>query len=193
MRYFDLQHSVQFSTTLEIGRCKKCGVRYISVFKPTPHAMPIAIESPNQPEVIRLIDELDAYQKPLYPAESHHGIDIAALAQANVIFAVVRAEDGSAIACGAVVVMPEYGELKRMFVRPEYRGQAIAKNLLAFLEAEAGRQGCKALMLETGVKQTEALGLYERAGYLRRGPFADYIDDPLSVFMHKTVMHERTA
>ena len=50
----------------------------------------IALESPDQPEVIALIDELDAYQKPLYPPESHHGIDLAALSRTNVLFAVAR-------------------------------------------------------------------------------------------------------
>ena len=41
-----------------------------------PVAMQIAFESPRQPDVVALIEELDAYQRPLYPAESHHGIDI---------------------------------------------------------------------------------------------------------------------
>jgi len=41
------------------------------------------------------------------------------------------------------------------------------------------------MMLETGISQPEALGLYERSGYVRRGPYGDYPDDPLSVFMHK--------
>jgi len=50
--------------------------------------MRIAIERPDQAEVVGLIDELDAYQAPLYPAESHHGIDIAALLRPEVIFAV---------------------------------------------------------------------------------------------------------
>lgn len=40
--------------------------------------MHIALERPDQPEVVRLIDEFDAYQQPLYPAESHRGIDIEA-------------------------------------------------------------------------------------------------------------------
>jgi putative acetyltransferase len=40
-------------------------------------------------------------------------------------------------------------------------------------------------MLETGIRQPEALGLYEQAGYKRRGPFGDYAEDPLSVFMQK--------
>src|SRR6185295_7944243 len=43
-----------------------------------PTTMNVAFETPDQPEVARLIDELDAYQKPLYPPESHHGIDMAA-------------------------------------------------------------------------------------------------------------------
>ena len=149
--------------------------------------MRIALERPDRPDVVNLVDELDAYQKPLYPPESHHGIDIEALGQPGVLFAVVRSAEGAAIGCGAVVLGPAYGELKRMFVRPQHRGQGVARALLAFLEASAIAKGCTRLMLETGVSQPEALGLYERAGYVRRGPFGDYVDDPLSVFMQKHV------
>ncbi|MGI9311875.1 MAG: hypothetical protein ACR2P7_10210, partial [bacterium] len=42
-----------------------------------------------------------------------------------------------------------------------------------------------ALRLETGVHQAAAIGLYARLGFIRRGPFGDYADDPLSVFMEK--------
>ena len=66
--------------------------------------MRIAIESPDQPEIIRLIEELDDYQKPMYPPESHHGIDIPALTRDNVLFAVIREDAATAIGCGAVVV-----------------------------------------------------------------------------------------
>jgi putative acetyltransferase len=149
--------------------------------------MHIALERPDQPEVVSLVEELDAYQKPLYPPESHHGIDIESLGQPNVLFAVVRNTEGRAVGCGAVVMSTEYGELKRMFVRPQHRGQGIAKALLAFLEAEAIAKGCTLLMLETGVSQPKALGLYERAGYVRCGPFGSYTNDPFSVFMHKQV------
>jgi putative acetyltransferase len=99
--------------------------------------MLIAIENPDQPDVIQLIDDLDAYQKPLYPPESHYGIDIAALSAANVLFAVARDEQGTAVGCAAIVMEPSFGELKRMYVRPENRGQGIADKLLAFLEGEA--------------------------------------------------------
>lgn len=147
--------------------------------------MNIALESPRQAEVIRLIDELDAYQKPLYPPESHHGIDIDALSQPNVLFAVVRDQQGTAVGCGAMVLQPEFGEIKRMFVRPANRGGGIAMRLLATLEKEAKGRACPRFVLETGVSQPEALALYARAGYAKCGPFGDYADDPLSVFMQK--------
>jgi putative acetyltransferase len=149
--------------------------------------MNIALEHPDQPEVIGLIAELDAYQGGLYPAESNHGIALDALAQKNVLFAVARNESGQGVGCGAVVLQPAHGEIKRMFVSPAQRGRGIAKALLAFLEAEAGRTGCELFMLETGTRQPEALALYDRAGYARRGPFANYTNDPLSVFMQKQI------
>lgn len=149
--------------------------------------MRIALESPNQPDVIALIDDLDAYQKPLYPPESHHGIDIAALSAPNVLFAVARNGEGQAVGCGAIVVGAEFGELKRMFVRPENRGQGIAIKVLNFLEGEAAAKGCAMFMLETGPSQPEAISLYARAGYQPRGPFGDYGPDPFSVFMQKPV------
>ena len=99
--------------------------------------MHIALESPDQPEVIALIAELDAYQESLYPPESRHPLDIAALTQPNVVFAVARDAAGCAVGCGALVLSPGFGELKRMYVHPQYRGQGIAANLLARLEAEA--------------------------------------------------------
>jgi len=145
----------------------------------------IRIERADQPDAIALIDELDAYQKPLYPPESFHGIDLDALAQPNVVFAVARTVEGKAVACGAVVVEAGRGELKRMFVKPVYRSRGIAQAMLSFLEGEAMHRGAMLMRLETGVSQPEALRFYERAGYARRGPFANYWDDPLSVFMEK--------
>lgn len=146
----------------------------------------IALERPDQPEVVALIDELDAFQKPLYPPESHHGIPIDALMQPHVLFAVAR-EEGEAIGCGAVVLGDGFGELKRMFVRPSLRGRGVAQGLLAFLESSARERGFALMRLETGVSQPEALRLYERAGYARRGPFGHYGPDPLSVFMEKSL------
>jgi putative acetyltransferase len=149
--------------------------------------MRISFESANQPEVLDLIAELDAYQAALYPPESNHGIDIEALSRPNVLFAVARNTEGHAVGCGAIVLQSTFGELKRMFVAPQHRGQGIAKAVLVFLEAEALVRGCTLLRLETGISQPEALGLYARSGYARRGPFEGYANDPLSVFMERQI------
>ncbi|HSW09027.1 GNAT family N-acetyltransferase [Aquabacterium sp.] len=149
--------------------------------------MRLALESPDQPDVIALIDALDAYQKPLYPPESHHGIDIAALSRPGVLFAVARSDAGQALGCGAIVIGPDFGEIKRMFVQPAERGQGLSKALMSFLEVQALERGCRLFMLETGPLQAEALGLYERMGYRRCGPFGSYGEDPHSVFMVKPV------
>jgi putative acetyltransferase len=149
--------------------------------------MTIALESPDQPDVIALIADLDAYQDTLYPPESRHLLDLASLKQPNVLFAVARDASGQAIGCGAIVLGPEFGELKRMYVAPRGRGQGVAKKLVALLEARAVDSGCKLLKLETGPYQPEALALYGSVGYERRGPYGDYTDDPLSVFMQKHI------
>lgn len=155
--------------------------------------MQISLESPAQPDVIQLIDDLDAYQKPLYPPECHYGIDIAALSAPNVLFAVARDGEGTAIGCGAIVMEPGFGELKRMYVRPENRGQGVAAKVLGFLEGEAAVRGCAVFRLETGISQPEALSFYARSGYERRGPFGGYPDDPFSVFMQKETARPKNS
>jgi putative acetyltransferase len=149
--------------------------------------MHITLESPDQPEVIQLIAELDAYQDTLYPPESRHSLDLASLKQPHVVFAVARNAGGQAIGCGAIVINPAYGELKRMYVDPQSRGAGAARKILALLESTAQSRGCKLIKLETGPSQPEALRLYASCGYERRGPFGDYTDDPLSVFMQKSI------
>ena len=147
----------------------------------------VGIESPGSADAARLIDELDAYQKPLYPPESHHGIDVRALMQPAVVFAVARTEQGVAIGCGAVVMNGDWAELKRMYVVPQSRGAGVAQAILGFLEERAIEQGAVLARLETGNLQPEALRFYERAGYARRGPFGGYGPDPSSVFMEKAL------
>ncbi|OZI56653.1 GNAT family N-acetyltransferase [Bordetella genomosp. 4] len=149
--------------------------------------MNISLESPNQPGVLKLIEDLDAFQIPLYPAESHHGVDIATLSQPNVLFAVVRDENNIPIACGAILLTANYGELKRFYAVPSHRGKGIAQELLSFLEEQAGIKGCTNFVLETGNLQPAALAFYARCGYERCEPFGEYVDDPNSIFMHKMV------
>lgn len=147
----------------------------------------INVESPDQTDVLALIAELDAYQHSLYPAESVYALDLTAVSAQHLICAVARDAEQRAIACGAVVLAPEYGEIKRMYVHPEQRGKGLAKRLLNLLEASARQAGRREIKLETGPRQTEALRLYALAGYKVCGRFGDYPDDPLSVFMCKTL------
>ncbi|MFG6490347.1 GNAT family N-acetyltransferase [Roseateles sp. BYS78W] len=149
--------------------------------------MQIARETPDQPDVIALIAELDAYQDSLYPPESRHALDLTSLKQDNVLFYVARNDARVALGCGAVVLGDTYGEIKRMYVSPASRGQGVARRLLQVLEAAAAAAGCRLLTLETGPYQPEALGLYAALGFERCGPFGGYADDPLSVFMQKAI------
>lgn len=149
--------------------------------------MNICSESPDQPDVIALIADLDAYQDALYPPESRHALDLGSLKQGNVRFVVARDAEGRAVGCGAVVLGDAYGEIKRMYVSPRSRGQGVARRLLQALELAALDSGCRLLTLESGPHQPEALGLYAALGFERRGPYGDYADDPLSVFMQKAI------
>ena len=149
--------------------------------------MLVTLESPDQPEVIALIAALDAYQDTLYPPEARYALDLAALKQPNVAFAVARDAGHQAVGCAAVVVDGTQGELKRMYLRPAARGQGLAQQLLRVLEAAAASKGCRQLCLETGPYQAEALAFYARQGFVRRGPFGSYPDHPLSVFMVKAL------
>lgn len=145
----------------------------------------LAWERADQPEVVALVEALDAWQRPLYPPESHHGLDIAALSQPQVLFCVAREPGGEAVGIGAVVLAPGEGEIKRMFVPAAWRGRGVARRVLTWLEQGARERGCEVLRLETGVLQHEAIRLYERSGYRRRPPFGTYVEDPHSLFMEK--------
>jgi putative acetyltransferase len=149
--------------------------------------MNITSESPDQHDVIALIAELDAYQDTLYPPESRHSLDLESLKRPNVLFFVARDDERQAIGCGAVVINPAFGEIKRMYVSSNCRGQGVARGLLRALESASAASGCKLLKLETGPFQPEALGLYDSLGYARCGPYGGYANDPLSVFMQKSL------
>ncbi len=147
----------------------------------------LAIEDPDQPALRALLAAADALYATLYPAERNYLLDVASLQAPGVAFYVARL-DGRAIGYGALV--PQDGssaELKRMYVDPQVRGRGIGKRILGALEAHARVAGVRVLRLETGIRQPEALGLYRAAGFVVRGAFGDYADDPISVFMEKAL------
>ncbi|HEY0512950.1 MAG TPA: GNAT family N-acetyltransferase [Thermoanaerobaculia bacterium] len=140
----------------------------------------ITRERPDTPDAIRLITELETHLEAHYPAESRHGFSVERLLAEDVAFFLLRT-DGTPAGCGGIKwVGSEYGEIKRMYVRPEFRGSGLAKLMLAHLEAHARAHPVTLLRLETGIHQREAIGLYERSGFYRIPPFGPYTDDPLS-------------
>jgi putative acetyltransferase len=148
----------------------------------------ITAERPDTLDAIQLIAELDAYLTPLYPAESRHGFSVDKLLQEAVAFFVIRHEDVPACCGGIKLFDTEYGEVKRMYVRPQFRGLGFGKRMLNHLAEYAMQRGVKVLRLETGIHQSEAIGLYGRFGFQRIPPFGDYKEDPLSIFFEKRLV-----
>ena len=132
-----------------------------------------------------MIDELDALLEPLYPRESRHGYSVEKLLAEGVAFFVIR-ENGVPAGCGAIkLVGSEYAEIKRMYVRPQFRGVGLAKLMLRYLSNYVHAHGIELLRLETGIYQPDAIGLYEREGFRLIPPFGEYREDPLSRFYEK--------
>ena len=151
-----------------------------------PAVVAVAIEPPEQPEVVALLAQLDSYLCALYPPESTYILEVASLRGPEISFFVAR-RDAVPVGCGALRLEEEgYGEVKRMFVDPTARGLGIGKRLLLAIEAEARRLGLHTLRLETGIYQAEALGLYAALGYREIRAFGDYpADAPYSRFLAK--------
>ena len=104
------------------------------------------------------------------------------------IFLVVRDDGGRAVGCGGVCRFDEArAELKRMYVVPEARGRGLGRLLLEALEGEARRLGYTGIVLETGDRQPEALGLYVSAGYERIPCYGIYATRALSMCFEKTL------
>jgi putative acetyltransferase len=141
----------------------------------------IAPERPDSPDATAMIAELEELLSAHYPQESCHGFSVEKLIAEQVAFFVLR-YDGLPAACGGVKLFDaEYGELKRMYVRPQFRGLGFAKQLIEHLAGHARAHGVPLLRLETGIYQVEAIGLYEQAGFYRIPPFGPYRDDPLTL------------
>jgi len=152
----------------------------------------ITRERPDTPDAIGLITELEAHLAARYPSESRHGFSVEKLLAQDVAFFLLRAE-GTPAGCGGIhLVGSEYGELKRMYVRPQFRGSGFAKLILDHLEAHARAHRISLLRLETGIHQQEAIGLYERWGFYRIPPFGPYTDDPLSRCYEKRLAERAT-
>ena len=150
----------------------------------------ITPERPDTFDAQALIAELEGELAPFYPSESRHGYSVERLLAESVAFFLIR-EDGVPAGCGGVkLVGTEYAEVKRMSVRPQFRGLGLARRLLNHLADYAQRQGVHILRLETGIHQRNAIRLYEGMGFERIPPFGAYKEDPFSRFYEKHISKE---
>jgi putative acetyltransferase len=148
----------------------------------------ITAERPDTPDAVVLITELEAQLEPFYPRTSRHGLSVERLLAEAVAFFVLRSQ-GTPAACGGVKLFgSEYAELKRMYVRAQFRGLGFGRLMLDHLADYTRAQGVGLLRLETGIHQHAAISLYERIGFYRIPPFGPYTDDPLSVYFEKQLM-----
>ena len=132
------------------------------------------------PEGLLLIDELQQEYVQRYGGPDETPVDPRQFDPPGGAFLIAEL-DGILIGCAGLRPFgPDVVELKRMFVRTDYRRRGLAKVLLAAVENRALELGYQRLILETGAKQPEAVALYESQGYQPHEKFGHYKDSELS-------------
>jgi putative acetyltransferase len=149
----------------------------------------IKLDDLSGPEIAALIGEHLANMAENSPPESIHALNLDGLKRPDVTFWSAWIDDELA-GCGALKELDDqHGEVKSMRTAIPYRGKGVAKQVLAHLLEEAARRGYRQVNLETGSMEAfaPARRLYEGFGFTYCGPFADYVEDPNSVFMTKRI------
>ncbi|QTN28828.1 GNAT family N-acetyltransferase [Rhodoferax sp. AJA081-3] len=138
------------------------------------------------PEVHRLMQEHLDHMHQLSPPESVHALGLDALRRPEITFWTIWSKDAELMGSGALKELSaDHGEIKSMRTAAAHRNKGAAKAMMVHILAEARKRSYGRLSLETGsVPGFEpAIKLYEGFGFQRCGPFADYPEDPYSVFM----------
>lgn len=151
--------------------------------------MEIRIDDLRGPEIAQLLREHLQDMALHSPPESIHALDLDALRQPEITFWTAW-EGPELLGCGAIKQLdPRHGEIKSMRTAARHKGKGVAAELLSHIVEEAKQRGYRRLSLETGSMQAFAPAhrLYARFGFAPCPPFADYIEDPHSVFMTKAM------
>jgi putative acetyltransferase len=146
----------------------------------------VSTESPDTEESLDLLAQLRTELSEKYPGE-FRAVPLVPedLTIAGAAFLVAR-RGGRPVGCGAIrSLAPGVAEIKRMFVVYESRGQGVGRAILEKLESLAHSFGYRSVRLETGLKQPEAISLYESAGYHRAPCYGPYRENPMSVCFEK--------
>ncbi len=146
---------------------------------------------------LRIADFLQEHLKDMHatsPPESVHALNLEGLKKPEITF--WSAWKGSElVGCGALKRLDAaHAELKSMRTSPKHRREGLGKAILKFLLDEARRRGYRRVSLETGSMTffEPARSLYANHGFTFCAPFADYTDDPNSVFMTRSLLDDGT-
>lgn len=148
-------------------------------------AMEIKVDDLRGPEIEQLLREHLADMRRISPPESVHALDLDNLRRTEITFWTVwRGKE--LLGCGALKQLSaEHGEIKSMRTSSEHRREGVASAMLEHILKIAKRRRYKRVSLETGSPDffAPARNLYAKFGFKECAPFADYVDDPYSVFM----------
>jgi putative acetyltransferase len=151
--------------------------------------MQIRIDDLRSPEIRALLEEHLRAMRGLSPPESVHALDLDALRRPGITFWTAWGK-GELQGCGALKELtPAHGEIKSMRTSAAYQRQGVARAILGHIIDEGRRRSYARLSLETGSAPAfaPAQRLYESFGFTFCSPFADYTDDPHSVFMTRSL------
>jgi putative acetyltransferase len=147
--------------------------------------MRIELDDLSRTQVHELLREHLSNMHELSPADKVHALDLNKLRAPDVTFWTVW-ENGELLGCGALKEFsPTHGEIKSMRTPAKLRRRGAGLVVRPHIIATARERGYARLSLETGSHPAfgAAHALYRSSGFESSGPFADYKEDPHSVFM----------
>jgi putative acetyltransferase len=151
--------------------------------------MDIRVDDLTSPEIIELLHEHLQSMALHSPPESVHALDLDALRKPELTFWSVW-QNSELMGCGAIKELDSrHGEIKSMRTMSIHLRKGVAARLMHHILEEARRRSYRRLSLETGSMEAfaPARSLYARFGFKPCRPFADYVEDPYSVFMTREV------
>ena len=151
--------------------------------------MDIRVDDLSSPEIIGLLHEHLRSVALHSPPESVHALGLEALRDPDITFWSVW-QHSELMGCGAIKELDSrHGEIKSMRTASSHLQKGVAARLMRHILEEAERRSYERLSLETGSMDAfaPARSLYARFGFKPCGPFANYVEDPYSVFMTREV------
>lgn len=143
---------------------------------------------PTDARVAELIREIDELTLAMYPGSPIYGIETEGFIDAGGTFLLLHVDDRLAGCGGLRPVADGTVEVKRMYVREDFRGQGLARVLLHKLEKDARDRGVGIMRIETDNMPGAALYLYRTAGYAETPSYGEYVDNPLSICLAKPLL-----